>query len=295
MPARDFHRFWEGLDAECDDPLLPLRLNRVVRSEEFSPVLFAALCSPDLQVAAQRVARYKALVAPIRLDVETHRSGLTMRLEWRDDLPPPPPSLVTTELLFIVTLARMGTREPIRPTGVTTSSRLAPTTAAHFADYLGVAIRSGQAHEVRFRHEDARRPFLTSNDGIWTTFEPHLRRRLAELDAPALVAERVRAVLLEALPSGASEVAATARRLVMSPRSLQRQLEAEGTTYRRILRDTRTALADHYLRDTAIPSAEIAFLLGFDEPNSFHRAFRSWTGRTPDDVRREAHRAVPSR
>jgi AraC-like DNA-binding protein len=290
LAARDFHRFWEGLDAECEDPLLPLRLNRVIRSEQFSPVLFAALCSPDLQVAAQRVARYKALVAPIRLDVEPHRSGLTIRLVWRDDLPPPPSSLVTTELLFIVTLARMGTREPITPARVTTTARLAPAAASHFTEYLGVTIRHGHAHEVEFHREDATRPFLTSNDALWSTFEPHLRRRLTEIDTPAPLADRVRAVLLEALPSGASEIGTIARRLAISPRSLQRQLEAEGASYRTILRDTRRALAEHYLRDTTMPPAEIALLLGFEEPHSFHRAFRAWTGRTPDGVRREATR-----
>jgi AraC-like DNA-binding protein len=52
-----------------------------------------------------------------------------------------------------------------------------------------------------------------------------------------------------------------------------------------ILRETREALARPYLEKTALPAAEISFLLGFDEPNSFYRAFRMWTGMTPDSVR----------
>lgn len=287
LSASDFHRFWVGLEAECDDPSLPVQLCRVIRSEEFSPVLFAAVCSPNLLIATQRVARFKALVAPIRMETQSDRHGLAVRLTWREDLPSPPDSLVATELLFMVALARMGTRETVRPVRITTAAACDPTMAAHCADYLGVSIRTGRKHEVVFSTTDAQRPFLTANEGIWAAFEPHLRLRLAELDAPEPLGARVRAVLLEALPSGVSDIETTARRLTMSPRTLQRQLAAEGITFRSILRETRLALAEHYLRDTPIPPAEIALLLGFEEAHSFHRAFRGWTGRTPEQVRRD--------
>ena len=293
LPVGDFHRFWLALEAEYGDPLLPVRLCQMVRSEGFSPALFAALCSPNLLVATQRVARFKPLVAPIRLDLHTGRAGYAVRFVWRDDLLPPPDSLVITELLFLVTLARMGTRESVQPVRVVTSAVCEPMTAAHCADYLGVSMRPGRTHEVLFRPEDAQRPFLTVNDGMWAAFEPHLRLRLAELDVSVSVHARVRAVLLEALPAGVSDIEEAARRLAMSPRSLQRQLAAEGTTFRSMLRETRLSLAEHYLRDTLIPPAEIALLLGFEEANSFHRAYRGWTGRTPERVRRETRRIPP--
>ncbi|XXT51298.1 AraC family transcriptional regulator [Sorangium sp. So ce542] len=60
----------------------------------------------------------------------------------------------------------------------------------------------------------------------------------------------------------------------------------EGTSFQQILKETREALARHYLEKTSLPVAEISFLLGFSEPNSFYRAFRSWTGTTPDQARR---------
>lgn len=87
------------------------------------------------------------------------------------------------------------------------------------------------------------------------------------------------------LPSGLVTVEAIARKLALSKRTLQRRIEVEGTGYQQILNETREALARHYLEKTALPAAEISFLLGFDEPNSFYRAFRTWTGTTPDNVR----------
>ena len=99
------------------------------------------------------------------------------------------------------------------------------------------------------------------------------------------VGQRVRTVLLRALPSGQVGIDRVATRLAMSRRSLQRHLQAEGLSYQLVLRETRLSLARHYLSKTELPSSEISFLLGFDEPNSFYRAFRQWTGHTPEDSR----------
>lgn len=139
---------------------------------------------------------------------------------------------------------------------------------------------------MTFSAVDANRPFLTSNEPLWAAFEPELRRRLADLDAPATTAQRVRAALLEALPSGLASMEGIAHKLTLSKRTLQRRIEAEGTSYQQILTETRADLARHYLDNTALSVAEISFLLGFSEPNSFHRAFRTWTGTTPDRARR---------
>ncbi len=79
-----------------------------------------------------------------------------------------------------------------------------------------------------------------------------------------------------------------AKRLSYSKRTLQRKLSQEGTSFQKLLQSTREALARHYLRQTNLAAAEISFLLGFEEPNSFYRAFSDWTGQTPEKVRQMA-------
>jgi AraC-like DNA-binding protein len=285
LAADTFHRLWESIEATLGDPLFPLRLCTTVRGESFSPALFAALCSPNLLVAIRRIADYKALVAPTHLLVGETRDRVTLEFRWPDVTRQPPASLVVTELLFFVTLARMGTREQVRPLLATTG--FPPPAQSAYAEFLGVPVRRGQRHRLVFTRHDALRPFLTADEGLWRSFEPALRSRLAEIEATGGPAARVRAVLLEALPAGTTGMDAIARRLHLGKRTLQRQLEAEGTSYARLLRETREALARHYLRETGLSATEIAFLLGFDEPNSFYRACRGWTGKTPDALRRE--------
>jgi AraC-like DNA-binding protein len=106
-----------------------------------------------------------------------------------------------------------------------------------------------------------------------------------ELDETASTSERVRALLLEALPSGQASMDAVAGRLAMSKRTLQRRLGEDGATFQSLVNQTREALARHYLSQTTLSNSEISFLLGFENPNSFFRAFQDWTGCTPDGLR----------
>ena len=66
---------------------------------------------------------------------------------------------------------------------------------------------------------------------------------------------------------------------------LQRRLQEEKTRYQAVLNATRESLARHYLRDEAMTTGQISFLLGYENPTSFYRAFHSWTGQTPESAR----------
>ena len=62
---------------------------------------------------------------------------------------------------------------------------------------------------------------------------------------------------------------------------MTRRLERERTTFQAELDAARRKLATDHLRDGRAPLTEIAFLSGFSHVESFHRAFKRWTGQTP--------------
>lgn len=287
----DYHRLWESLEALADDPLLALHLCEMLTTGSATPLVFATLCSPNLAAAVERVGRFKALISPVRLTVAEEGDRVAVDIAW-PDVPPPPASLALKELLVGVTLMRQGTRAHVCPIEVTTTTL--PSPIEPYEELLGAPLRQGPHHRVVLSRADAERPFLTSDEAMWRAFEPALRQRLGDLMAPTSTTTRVRAALVEALPSGLVTLDDIGRRLAISKRTLQRRIEAEGTSFQTLLSKTREALARHYLEAGALPTAQIALLLGYDEPNSFSRAFKAWTGTTPDALRRQHREASGS-
>lgn len=282
ISAEQFYAFWSALEQLYRGADVALALASAITAEAFAPPIFAGLCSPSLTAAADRIAAYKRLIYPVTLDIE-HRRGLRIRVQSRIPFSPPD-VLVRFELLFWVSLARLGTREEVRPTQLILSE--VPPSPEELAAFVGVdRVTVGPRPEIRFSELDARRPFLTVNDAMWNVFQPELRRRLAALTADASWEDRVHAALLTALPAGRSSLSDIIGDLKVSARSLQRWLAAEDSSFTEVLDRTRERLAMHYLTSTALSDSEIGFLIGYEELTSFHRAFRSWTGSTPGAVR----------
>lgn len=103
--------------------------------------------------------------------------------------------------------------------------------------------------------------------------------------AEQLTCHRVRQHLAECLPASPT-IDAVAQALHHSVRTLCRRLSAEGTTFQAIKDEVRRDLAIQRLTRSEDPIAAIAYDVGFDNPTAFHRAFRHWTGSTPNAYRR---------
>ena len=87
------------------------------------------------------------------------------------------------------------------------------------------------------------------------------------------------------LPSGMPSFADVASMLYMSESSLRRRLQAEETSYQAIKDGVRCQVAIDKLLHEDARVADLAELLGFTEPSSFVRSFKSWTGSTPKAYR----------
>lgn len=105
------------------------------------------------------------------------------------------------------------------------------------------------------------------------------------------LAQQVRRELLRLLASGAGldrhacDRGAVAAMLALHPRTLNRRLRAEGTTFAAELARARYDIARGLLRDSRLQVGDIAVTLGYAETASFNRAFRQWSGATASDWR----------
>jgi len=111
----------------------------------------------------------------------------------------------------------------------------------------------------------------------------HLEKEAAELHNHRKTdfVGSLRGQLRKSLASGQCTVSDIARQLHMHERTLNRRLQAEGTSFRHELDGIRYEMARQYLAETAMPIARIAAALNYADASAFNRAFKRWTGITP--------------
>jgi AraC-like DNA-binding protein len=125
------------------------------------------------------------------------------------------------------------------------------------------------------RHADAR-----TVETVAPLVDAHLAARPGSSSLADVVAARVATSLPES-----GDIGEVARALHMSPRTLQRRLELEGTTFSEVLDRARLSAARALLSERELPLAEVASRLGFSDVATFSRAFKRWTGMPPGQWR----------
>lgn len=269
-----YYRFMEAVGGQITDPQLPIRLVTADNIESFSPPIFAAYCSKNGKTCLERLSRYKRIIAPMKYELRDREGETTLVIAASTDEQVLPQFLTEIEIVFVIHIIRAATKDPITPIRVLMQQ---PVMDDVFAGFLGCPVEQGEENVVVFRTDDLKKPFISHNDSMWEFFEPELQRRLYEMEQEDTFAAKVRSALTELLPGGAGTVEDVAAKLGVSKRTLQRKLMEENTSFRKQLNGTREILARHYIRNTDMSSDEIAFLLGYQELNSFLRAFNLWT------------------
>ena len=169
ITGKEYFKLWDGLATVLrDNPTFPLDFATSITPETFSPPVFACFCSPNLSVAAKRIAHYKPLVGPIRLSVDTSNEQTTIKISALPEYGDLPPCLIAMELAWWVHMPRLATREHLVPLSVHTTVDI-PEKAV-YEDYFGVRLTKSDFNGVMYSVQDSQRPFLTANDAagrVW--------------------------------------------------------------------------------------------------------------------------------
>lgn len=107
-------------------------------------------------------------------------------------------------------------------------------------------------------------------------------------DPSTRLSDRVRRTLAESLGVSSASLADIARLFSLHPRTVQRRLAQEGTSYDALLDGVRREAAHRYLTTTDLPLTQVAALVGFSEHSSLTHAVRRWHGISPRRLRDES-------
>jgi len=148
--------------------------------------------------------------------------------------------------------------------------------------YLGTHIMGGDRMGVSVRFPSAwlleqfnRKSFLKVDQG-----------KAKQQEMPVQFLDALRHVTFQQLGAGPLDLASAAKLVGISKQSLQRRLRANGTTLSTVIREFKKQKAIEALQHTNRPIGEIATALQFSSPTSFTRAFKTWTGVSPREFRK---------
>ncbi|MDQ0897691.1 AraC family transcriptional regulator [Paenibacillus sp. V4I7] len=288
--ADQYFRIWQAYSELVGDTAFGIiKLVTVFETTQYPPTVLATYHARDYRDALNRMARYKQLCPPESLRITEEGERCTIELEWMRSEQPGPSVLVGTTLAFLLELGRRGTGQPLTARSVEISQSLGDVKALEA--YFGCPIRTGATNNrLTLHRRDLDRPFISYNKELLEILTPVLDRSLDEQRSRS-IPEMVKWILKRSLTGGRLDIRAVASELDMSDRTLQRRLTDESITFKQLLTQARHEQACEYLANPKLDIKEVAFLIGYEDQNSFYRAFRLWEGNTPSNWRSEYLRA----
>ncbi|KYF67575.1 AraC family transcriptional regulator [Sorangium cellulosum] len=286
VPLSSLQALFDDAEREARDPFLGLNVAACIPRGRWHLIEYSARSAPTLREALARVARYISLFSEhvvVSFDERSGEGVIAQRIPGRPlCLGRHGNEFFAASLLL---QARAAAGADLVP-GRVFFAHPAPPDISEIVRRFGAARVEFGAERNGFALPSAvlGRPLASADPALLSLLDGYAERALVERGGPggsAKLLGQVRQTTRAMLCQGRPTMRDVARALRMSPRTLQRRLEDEGTSFQEILEKLREELARAHVVEGKMPLGEIAFLLGFAELGPFVRAFRRWTGTTP--------------
>jgi AraC-like DNA-binding protein len=284
--------------AELDCPDFGLRLAEAQDLGILGPLAVVIEASSSAAEALAFVSRYLFVHSPalsIGVEPDPRGSNGVVALTYRKDLHESPYSPQAMELglglFYRIAVLLIGDRRGLRSIEIP-HPPISPI--ARYTDFFGADVafnRPTAAFRIPTRRLDER--FVTANAAIRRLAVQYLASNYA--DPGRTVSSQVRRALSKSLGGAPPTVTSAARLLAVHPRTLQRQLAAEGTSFESVLDDVRRDTAHRYITTTDLPLSQVTTLVGFSEQSTLSHAVRRWFGVSARDLRKAARGRIDSR
>jgi len=271
-----------------NDPHLPYRIGTSIHISAYGMYGFAILCCPDFRKAMAFAELYHALAAPLATIEFTEEDGLA---SWVID--PNARAAADPQLYRFITEMQIGIhislmRDVMGAAFIPDRINLAYPEAHDFglaADQIGCRLSfASRTNQIMFRSAWLDQVASLGNKTTFPAVVALCDDLLNDLESRIGIAGTIRAHLLRNITNPPT-LAAIAKLLEVSDRSLRRQLRERGISFRGLLDELRMQIALKYLRTTKLANEDIALALGFSDATNFRRAFRRWTNKSPSEIR----------
>jgi AraC-like DNA-binding protein len=287
VPSALLGRAWREIPALVSAPYFGLELSETAVERPphngLAVLFYAARNSATLRSAYETIARYLRIIHDtpgIHFDVSDGEA------RWFGN-PKIPPQASEFLMATILGLGRRMAGSRCRPEAVRFEHAALADAAPHHRVF-GVRVEFDQpATEIVFARAVIDLPVVGADPALYAMVAERADELLARVPQSERPIDRVRECIVRMVGTSRIEIEDVARSSGTSTRSLQRMLHAAGLSFRQVVDDVRRELALRHMHAGRLSVSELAFVLGFADATSFHRAFRRWTGSAPGEYARE--------
>ncbi len=284
-PFAKMTRLWQRAVELTGDDCIGLKAANFWHPTTAHALGFAWLASDNLKEALQRLQRYVHImndIACATLTEESQQYVLALDIESGDLVPAS--AAVDAGLATVIRMCRVTSGDEFQPLRVELR-RERPSCAEEFNHFFGAPVQfHAEQDAVYLDKTTIEKQLPASNKELALTNEKVIINYLAQLDASD-ISLGVKKILMEKLPDGSVSAESVANALHHSPRTFQRRLKEQETSFSKLMEETRKELATAYMDTSDKSVTEITYLLGFAETSTFSRAFKRWTGQSPTKYR----------
>ena len=279
-PVDSFRAAWRVADSQIQTPCWGLQAGEVWSPTDFHALGYAFQASRTLRAALRRFRRYHAVVVQdVSIEIEETDSALIATYH----LPEPAQDIAALQNARKSVLLRMCRDAYGQDFRFAEIAFTHPPRPCAYEQFFGCAVRyEAPNSSVTFEREVVERYLPAQNLDLARRNDEILNEFVHSL-SDASVTGRVRQAVLNELPSGKPSAADVGRALAVSPRTLQRKLQQEGTNFEAVIEGVRKELAEHYVQSGDYDLLEVAYLMGFSTLPAFSRAYKAWSGRSPSE------------
>lgn len=291
LSARDYDAIACAMQRRLDDPAFALHVGELLRTDMLDTVGLLISTATDFREAFDQLLRFKSLVNPcgdLTLAEEGTRARISCHISPEQGLSG---DFRYAEMYFStfhnLTSAISGRAVRVYRVALThDGSPYADEFRRIFGEDADINFNSDE-NVLEVERDILDEPLPSKAPAFNRQIEQLAQRQLADLPQADTTTTAVLRVLEQYMGQRTLDIEEVARQLEITPRTLQRRLQDEDTTYLALRDLVRYRHAQHYLRDPALGIDRIAERLGFSEPANFYRAFKGWCGVSPGEYRRQ--------
>lgn len=284
IPGEQYVALWEAVGIVS--PNIGIELGMQTEANDFGALGHALLCAPSVEKALRALHQF-VIVFSQGIVINFECDSRTVYVEYQIVIPTILYRRQDSEFTIASIYHQLNllTGCTTKPTRIDFEHDKPANTSTHKQVFQCPIYFNQPTNRIYLPLDTLRLPVAHNNERLHDALEPYLERQRQQRMISDDILPQITRMIASGISSGTLSLIDISGQLKLNRRTLQRRLKEQGIEFSSLIEDVRRELAIAYMKGSDYSVTEISLFVGYSEPSSFTRAFRRWTGQSPQQYR----------